>query len=562
MKWNMNSTDSYLNAVRADEEDLNPYGKGGLSAYWRKNLSPLETVELANVLRALRKVTGFLGDNVGSVDWMGMSVKGKGRLVLDPELVRGAYPVPYEKVDVLVGIVVHEALHRVVWSERVWLEADKQAAGLTPRERLLLSKIISAGEDVYVDIISQKSVLGLYTDKVRKIALKKLKKIYSAIVIPSVDELLNLWWGSVGVELVPQPAPYAYRDKIDVFKAVNGSLKEIASDSAGILDRCGKRKDLYLDLWKEVYGDIKSWKIFDFSMPYYSDNYSQESSKAVKRSGLAMPLPEDMNEIEARLAVGSTDITPLILAVVGEEEADKVIPTSVWDFNIINSHPVIDPHLVMRLRKIFETYAERRYLVNRGLKAGKIDPRRLHRAPIDGRCFKEKQFRAEASWNITLLIDASASMRGVKWRMVENTVATIFTALKGTNNHLQAFGYYEMDNICMISRLIKDGKLLSLYPSGRTASGQAIIGAALQMNWAGGKRLMIHVTDGGSNVGCDVVYGINYCKVKGIDLVTLGSGYEDRDLMSEQYGGSIRFLDYLDQVPGAIESLLRKKIMG
>ncbi|WP_286819639.1 vWA domain-containing protein [Desulfobacter sp. UBA2225] len=585
----MNSTDSYFNLVKAAVDLASPEAtgyyrdRGGISAYWRKNLSPLETVELSNVLRALRKVAGFLGDNVGSVDWVGMSTKNKGRIVLDPEIIFGRYPISYEKMDILVGVVVHEALHRVVWSERVWQEAVKQAGEITPREKLMLSKIVSTGEDIYVDIVSQKSILGLYTAKVRQMALDMLKRIHK--VVPSVDELLRIWWDTA-FNKSTQAVDDVYREKLDILSSADRWLEEIAAggtsvaeqsditkDSShfstltgkvwhGVVGRCDIRKDLYLELWKNIYEDIKFWRVYDFSMPLYSPLDPKEKTKGKKKRkpGGVFPLLESMDEVELELAVDSIDITPLIRAVVGDD--DEVMPTSLWDFNVSNTHPMIDPHLVTRLKRIFEVYAERKFLINRGLKSGKVDARKLYRAPIDGRCFKEKQFRSEASWNIVLLVDASASMGGVKWRMVENTVAAIYTALKSTNNHFQAFGYFEIEKICMISRIVKDNKLLSLQPMGQTASGQAIIGAALQMSQEGGKRLLIHVTDGGSNCGCDVSHGINYCKNKKIDLATLGSGYDDRELMLEQYGESIRFLDSIEHLPGAIEGLLRKKILG
>lgn len=561
----MNSIESYFRLMKVVGE-IPHDGVGGFSSSWRKNLSSLEALELANVLRALRKIAGFVGDNVGSIEWLGMSSKNaRGSIVLDPEFVMGEYPISYQKLDILVGIVVHEALHRVVWSERVWSEAQRIAGDTTPLRKLILSKIVGTGEDVYVDLISQKSVLGLYTAKVRKIAIERLGRTYDAA--PSIDELLNIWWDSATGNLAllfdpSQEVDEVYRKELEMLSSVNKELLQISGSDQSVIDRCGKRAELYLVLWEDICDRIKPWKIFDRIMHSGSSGSVLESSSGKKPSGGAGALVTGgMDEVEVHLAADSTDITPLIRAVVGND--DEVIPTSLWDFDVVNSHPMIDPHLVARLRRVFEVYAERGYLTNRGLTSGKIDPRRLHKAAIDGKCFKEKQFRSEASWNIALLIDASFSMRGVKWRMVENTVAAIFTALKGTNNHLQAFGYFEIDNICMISRLIKDQKLLSLYPTGKTASGQAIIGAALQMERSGsGKRLLVHVTDGGSNCGCDVKHGIRYCKSKGIDLVTLGSGSQERELMLEQYGDSIRFLDFIEKLPSVIEGLLRKKVLG
>ena len=66
----------------------------GISEFWRKNTSPNEAVELANVLRALRKVAGHLGRNVGVIEYAGMSQRQGAGIVLDPELVADGNTVP------------------------------------------------------------------------------------------------------------------------------------------------------------------------------------------------------------------------------------------------------------------------------------------------------------------------------------------------------------------------------------------------------------------------------------------------------------------------------------
>src|SRR3990172_9291522 len=74
----------------------------GISAFWRKNVSFVESTELANVLRALRKIAGHIGQNVARIEWAGMSHAGQGAIVLDPDIVLGRYPIPFKKLDYLV----------------------------------------------------------------------------------------------------------------------------------------------------------------------------------------------------------------------------------------------------------------------------------------------------------------------------------------------------------------------------------------------------------------------------------------------------------------------------
>jgi len=213
--------------------------------------------------------------------------------------------------------------------------------------------------------------------------------------------------------------------------------------------------------------------------------------------------------------------------------------------------------MVGRLRAIFRSYAAPRRLVSRGLVAGRVDPRRLHRAPVTGRCFRQDERVPNLDWNVTLLLDASGSMRGGKWRMVEHTVANLHRALTGFHNRLQAYAYFEVDGVCMISRLTGERGLFSVPPSGQTASGQALIAAAYFMPPGRTRRLLLHVTDGESNFGCDVAHGIRFCAARGVRLLTLGCGIQNRPALERQYGNPLQILEHFGPLPAAVERLLR-----
>jgi len=115
--------------------------------------------------------------------------------------------------------------------------------------------------------------------------------------------------------------------------------------------------------------------------------------------------------------------------------------------------------------------------------------------------------------------------------------------------------------VAVISRLLKQKKLYSITPVGRTPSGQAIIAAALQMPEERKKKLIIHITDGESNCGCSLEHAFNYCKKEKIDLVTLGCGYKEKDALIKQYGKSLQFIDYFEQLPRAMENLFIRKLL-
>ncbi|HBQ29137.1 hypothetical protein HX99_06005 [Peptococcaceae bacterium SCADC1_2_3] len=537
----------------------------GYSDFWRKNKSNLEAEELANILRALRKVAGHIGMNVGNVEWAGLPGRERvqGVITLDPSFVIRDYPLPPGKMDVLVGIVVHEAYRNREWSDLVWSKIEAISPKISYLDKDLLWKMFLTGENIYLNKLAEKNTLGLYVQKARKVLFAPAAKDYS--LSPTAPALFDLWWRKVLDAYEAENINSLYLEPLNKLVARTDDLVCIGDEKISVSEKCRQRSVFYLSLWEEIKALIIPWKKekITYFATWKEDGDKKEKEKVKKKKGTPTakkPISLQLGaEIEESLAVGSSDITPLVKAICGE--AENVIRTTVWDFTI-PAHPMIDPYLVARLKAVFQTYAHRVKVVNRGLKNGSIDQRRLYRAHISGNCFMLKQFIPEEAWNITLLIDASQSMAGPKWQLVENTISSLFKALEGQKNKLQAYGYLEHDGVCIVSELLRRGKLYSLPPHGRTPSGQAIIAAALLMPKEKKQRLIIHITDGESNCGCDVEYGLKYCKKERIDLVTLGCGYKDKDVLVKQYGKHLQFLDYFEQLPKALEALLRRKLLA
>lgn len=529
----------------------------GISAYWRKNTSSVEATELANVLRALHKVAGHLGENVGRIEYVGMSHGDAAGIVLEPTPIMGEYPVPSTKVDFLVGLVTHEALHKIQWSDRVWKLLEPAFAQAEPVPLVIFQKIVYFGEDNFVDFIADRMVFGQYTRKVRQGDFAEFKRKIPANV-RSVDGLMYAWWVSTW-EQPPAVMDPAFQPLLERLMALNDELKALGRGSLGILRRCEERARLYEAAWRDLKDPVAGWKIFDKRLYWYRSGEARTAPVLAgeqPKKGPAGPLPQGLiDEIETKLAANSVDITPIIRSVVGYDN-ETVAPMSRWDFNF-PAHPLIDRRLVSRLRAIFQIYAARNKVRSRGLTFGRVDRRRLYRAPVTGRCFEAIDFIPDLDWNVMLLMDASGSMIGSKWRMVENAVANLHKALQGYRNRLQAYAYFESDGICMFSSLIKGRNLLSIPPNGQTASGQALIAAAYFMPKGRKQNMLIHVTDGESNFGVDVEAGIDYCQKQNIHLVTLGCGTKDRAAMEQQYGRTIQFLNHFGQLPQAIERLLR-----
>lgn len=533
---------------------------GSLSATWRKNTSICEPVELANLLRALRKVAGHLGPNVGSIEYAGMSQSGETpSIILEPVMVMGRYPVPAEKVDALVGLVTHEAFHRIEWSDHVWRLLEPAFSSMGGLSRVCFQKVVHTGEDIYVDLAASKTVFGLYLPMARMNGLFPAEERIRPPGGISVDALIVLWWTTTWSGRVSPQEPAVYKRPLGVLRGLTQNLRQVRDGSKGVTARCEQRADLYLKTWQDLESTLSGWKVMDKRL-YWFPSPPGRGTETPQRNPATQPAvkalaPTLARQVQRELALGSADITPIIRDIVGYDNED-VVPTSRWDFHI-PAHPVVDKRLVSRLRGIFQGYSARKSLVSRGLVSGKMDRRRLYRAPCSGRCFHRVDRLPNLDWTVTLLMDASGSMRGNKWRMVENTVANLHRALKAYQNRLQAYAYFEVDGVCMISRLLRDRQLLSVPPSGQTASGQALIAVAYFMPKSTGRNLLIHVTDGESNFGCDVQYGIDYCRSRKIHLVTLGCGCRDRQAMHRQYGKTLQFLTHFGQLPQAMERLLK-----
>lgn len=534
-------------------------GESSLSEFWRRNTSRMESTELANLVRALRKVTGFIGPNVGDVLWAGMSHGAGDTIVLDPEIAMGEYPVHPEKVDYLVGLVVHEALLKTEWSSLLWKGIEQASQNMGPRQKIVLQKIVRVGEDIYADYLSERTILGLYTRKTRVVFMELARRVLEPNRV-TVDELIHLWWRSAWEEQVDHPRLQAYEKPLGILKSILPQLKAV-SGGKGVIDRCDQRRAIYLQAMEDIKNLVTSWGITDKTLFWYTPEVEELDGEVCQETGdtTSSLSPDEALDVETTLvSPDSVNLTPLIRAIVDDPSID-IVPTSRFDFNI-PAHPVLDPLQVARLKGIIQDYADRKLVLSRGLTSGKIDKRRLYRALITGKCFLDKQRLPDLGWSISLLVDASGSMgRGQNWRLVESTVGALHEAFRAPGIRIQAWAYFESTGICMISSLIKGRHLMSVPPGGQTPSGQALIATAFLASLDKRRKFLIHLTDGASNCGAPVKYGIDYCRQKNINLITLACGVQVEDIkrMQEQYGRTIQFLDHIAQLPAAVEKLLK-----
>jgi Mg-chelatase subunit ChlD len=273
-------------------------------------------------------------------------------------------------------------------------------------------------------------------------------------------------------------------------------------------------------------------------------------------------LPELAEMVGQTLACDAQDIDSLIensLKSVGGESRKWLLFPTVYKHSTEPCRTSSNPELARRLREIFRLQQEETLRVNRGLRSGKIDGRKLYRVPTTGMSFKRKEFMQDNRWNIAVLIDASSSMK-VHWELAESTYATLIEAWRDHNNKLEMFAYTESQQTCTITKLFYNGRLFATTPGGCTPSGQAVIATALLMP-RGSRKLILHITDGITNVGVEIGFALKFCENEKIDLVTIGTG-EVITKLRDKYGNDhFEILDSIEQLPGVIETLLRRRLL-
>lgn len=539
------------------------YFKGN-STYWRILKSSYEPSELASVLRALTRVVGHIGMNIGRVVWAGQIAPDidDQSIVLPAAFIINDYPVPPGKMDVLVGVTAHEALRQTEWSDNAWRELLKRNKELDKPSKYLVKdiywKFFSAAENIYLEQRASTSIIGDYTRKARSVIISGLMRHPGRN--PTAFHLFDLWEQLAVEGRYYKDINPLYEKPLDILRKRSGELRSVAvNGSHSVVKRCRKRAAIYSSIMEDILPLIKGWEKDPVS--YFEKGTSGiralKKKKRKKKEEKKQPISQEVfQEIEVELARGGRDLTPLIKRICNNDE--NVIRTTLSDFTLPAS-AVTDRLLVRRLKNIFQYYAQRVKKTNRGLESGKIDRRRLYRSAISGRCFKIEQMMVDFAWNFTVVVDASLSMGGYKWNVVENTMSALYKALQGYQNTLRIFGYFEWDGVSILSELLRNDVLYSIAPTGRTPSGQAIIGAALLMpRDTFGRKFILHITDGESNAGVDVQYAIDYCKQENIDMITLGCGLAKKDLMIEQYGKHLQFLNTIDDLPKALERLFQR----
>ncbi len=544
--------------------------EAGHSEYWRRDKSPVEQVELAKLLRGVRKMVSQVGRNCGTVVWDGMPDQEES-IALDPTPILGRYPIPAAKADIAVGIAIRGAYQKTEWTDHV-RKLARSKFDLPPIYAYKFALYLEIAEKIYADLMANRNVFGLYARKAREWEIASAAKHF--LSPPTFTELLHIWWGiAADPDQEAFRRPYEDRSVVGmVGKTTAGQfyttpmalLNSIVEDLIvtcptlpTVTERCEYRLDRYASIFNKLLDMVKFWPT-DRKDPFLlSADFREEMEREDReKEAVKATLLSYADEIESSLKSKHVDFTNQVKSIVlnfGEvvrvEGNDIVMPAK-------NN---VDKALLYKLRTVLQLVAQRNTSFSRGLASGKIDRSRLYRAPTTGSIFNLKKTRYELFNDMVLLVDCTGSMAEPnKWAKTESIYQTLFTAILDYNPNAKLFAYNERRDTCRITEIYRQGKFFSVMPHGRTASGEAIIATALGLGHRQRIPFIIHLTDGASNYGCGVADAIRYCERQKINLLTIGLDCDpmNQTALHDEYGDLIQFISTVDQLPQLFRNLL------
>jgi len=314
------------------------------SSYWRRNRSTVESKELALLLKGIKKAARYVFPKVKPIEWKGISVFEEGKIVLDLSFVLGKYPVPPEKVDALVGWVVHEAFHMKEMSSYVLYKAKDFSANFSLSQKDIFLEMVEAGEDIYVNHCAKGSIWELYLERAWKWYYPRVKRHKDTVL----DILFDVWRRSFFEERFD--LPFGLSSLKELYDILVGLGTEIISVSKkkGVMEKALNRFNLYKDTWTHFYSIARQWEKGFTSSSFALDQkvLSKEDEVDVEAS-----IPRrDLEELKEIIA-SEEDITSQIKTVV--QDRSKVMPTFFWEEETpCNIEP--DLSIVKRLRSVFE----------------------------------------------------------------------------------------------------------------------------------------------------------------------------------------------------------------
>ncbi|SDT88607.1 vWA domain-containing protein [Desulfobacula phenolica] len=543
-------------------------GERGYSEFWRRDKSPVETLELAKLLSSLRKVVSHVGRNAGKVSWKDTM---ESEIIIDPSLVIGKYPIPAAKTDTLIGEAIQRAYKNMEMSDYAEKLA-KSRLNLSFRYMYKFELYFKTCEKVYFDCLSNKRVFGVYTEKAREREVGNNLDVTSHP--PSLSELFSIWWDIAANRHEPRyleeykdqssrrmmgtaSLEKFYKKPIKILNSMVPALINECSKISGITERCNFRADLYIKVWEKLFAYIKFWPTDQSDIFLQARKQEKQHLKGIQK---ALSPPELV--FSEKLGKVVKQQPP---ATKEKKKKDQGIDSSIviveTNHIVLPADNFVNKKLLQDLSSVFKSVAIRKSIYNRGLASGSIDRRRLYRAQTTGTIFNIKKNEFNLLNDLTIIVDATGSMAATnKWEHTQEIFQTLFLAVHKFNKNAGLFAYNEVRNTCMITELYQKGSFYTIQPHGKTASGEIIKTMINRVKGRNKKPIFIHITDGASNWGCPVKEAISLCKKNRALLLTLGvnCNEEDTKLLEAEYGKLVQFVNNIDMLPALLRNLLNK----
>lgn len=565
-----------------------------LSHTWRVNKSSIQAIEMASALKALGRVIGTISNKKEEVRFIpygiGFNVDSK-KIYIGAEKAKGPYPIPDNNFDVMVGVAIHEAGH----------SEQPRYVDYTGRElpEIPFKDFDALVEDIYIDNWIRRNYPRhtAYLDGARKTYEPNISQIDSS-------NYLQVWlykW------IHEQPFPSPPSDPVHILfdglaKILKGGrsvsnpsqrslvIIKVYDNIVSLLDTMSvknqlKGKSKVANLPQSMQGEFKDEEVAD-SSKQASDSFKQESLKQpmhiaasatnaiesqthyrapqpYRRRRVIPPTPakkpslpdtpnlispELAGQIEAALDSDTQDITQIIQSIAPEPGSNPIIFKKAM--SPIANDP--DKQLVQSLQWIKQYKNTTGQVTNKGLPEGRLNRKQLHRHAIDGLTYKQTRTIHRQKLDIVLLLDASISME--QGQIIYQNAQALHKVLP----KIQVLSYSTGHGIT-IEWHTYDGKFHEITPLAQTPSGTALLATAERFP----NSLIIHFTDGGSNIGHSPKEALQLIEKRHpktrIVNVVLNNLYMDYiSEYPESRSSKIIQIDSYDQFSGKLQKLLER----
>jgi hypothetical protein len=519
-----------------------------LSSNWRINKSQVETAEYAEVVRSLQRLLArHYPDATVTLRSENNQHDDKGRLVINPKPLADAttYPLPDESFDIMSGSVLRKSAKKETqsgdvmanfyYSERYSIPQTVARIG----ESQVLQRYYGGKQQKYIE-----KTLGYYRKELPPFepsghAIADALKAYVRLMIdgspiPGLDEdtTKNLLYLIEQYEKIEELSPgdriNKYNETIDYLLEQEAQRQQAKMRQEGLHSPKGQRS---------------SGRRGQSQKQEARERAGQEGDQALKADSEALDQldPEDADEseisqeMEAKLQEAMEqelqDVSQLIAQLMGEDEKGE--KTKGWNERrgSILARNVTqgrlrkpDAELVAALQWLRNIKNVRDLRRIRELRSGKVDARRLYKAPITDEVFRETQRKPRSKQNIWLLMDGSGSMHGYPGEHLFSMCASVKQIVSDARIY-QYSGSMGVE----INRVDARDGMYEVTADGGTPSGEAMLYVAYLMSKEKHQGLLVHFTDGDANSGIyldKAVENILY-KYPNVALlnVIMGSGY-------------------------------------